>query len=71
MMKRRNNPIGDATMSDAAFKTALFPAYTTQQLRNILACRKADGASENFSNSAAIREEIERRRLVANGYVPR
>lgn len=54
-------------MADAAFKTAAFPGYTTKQLRNIIAARKAEGFSDDAQNSSAMRAEIARREAVAQG----
>lgn len=52
-------------MSDAAFKSAAYPSYTTEQLRAFVA--NDEGRAAHIT--AAMRAEIERREKVAAGDV--
>jgi hypothetical protein len=54
---------------DNAFSTGKFPAYTLQEVRNMLAARKAEGFDENSDRSVLMRNEIKRREAVAAGDV--
>jgi hypothetical protein len=54
-------------MSDSAFKTAMYPAYTTAELLASVERKKADGyAPMDYAGMVA---EIKRRELVAAGDV--
>lgn len=54
-------------MSDAAFKTAAFPGYTTAQLVGFIAKAKADGFYEGCEHYSKMDAEIDRRSRVEAG----